>query len=203
MSRPLRIGAALVCVAVATLLVLFAIDVHAWSSRLPTDDLRFKRDAMARDLWQPHEILPFSHRILAIDDDLAYRRALREFRLSRTTEPVSSRAIGAHRIAAQIALTDVVDANHNPRIRSQVDNLLGVLAFGLGSQDIAERRAFFNNAITAFRNAVVFDPTNDDAFFNLEFALDQVRGQNDIQTRGSSESREHGTGGLKSTGHGY
>jgi hypothetical protein len=203
MTKPLRIGAALICVAVATLLVLFAVDVHAWSSRLPADDLRFKRDAMATKLWQPHEILPFSHRILAIDDDLAYRRALREFRLGRTTEPVSTRAIGAHRIAAQIALTDVVDANHSARIRSQVDNLLGVLAFGLGSQDIAERRAFFNNAITAFRNAVVFDPTNDDAFFNLEYALDQVRGQNDIQTRGSSESRQHGTGGLKSTGHGY
>lgn len=202
MNRELRIGAAGICVAAATLLVLFAIDVHSWSVRLPSDDLRFKRDAMATELWQAHEILPFSHRLLAIEDDLAYRRALREFRLGRTTEPISTRTIGAHRIAAQIALTDVLDANHNPPIRSQVENLLGVLAFGLAAQDIAERRAFFNNGITAFRNAVVLDPTNDDAFFNLEYALDQMRGQN-IQARGSSESRQHGTSGLKPSGHGY
>lgn len=203
MRMSVRICAAVACVAAATLLVLFAVDVHAWSSRLPADDLRFRRDPMTERLWDAREILPFSRGVLGIDDDLAYRRALREFRLGRNTEPVSTRAIGGHRIAAQIALTDVVDANHNPRIRSQIDNLLGVLAFGLGSQDIAERRAFFNNGITAFRNAVVLDASNDNAFFNLEYALDQARGVSDIQARGSSESRQHGTGGLKPTGHGY
>lgn len=203
MRMGVRIGAAVVCVAVATLLVLFAVDVHAWSSRLPADDLRFRRDPMTAKLWDASEILPFSHSILGIAEDLAYRRALREFRLGRTTEAVSTREIGVHRIAAQIGLTNVVDGNHNPRIQSQIDNLLGVLAFGLAAQDIAERRAFFNNGITAFRNAVVLDPTNDDAFFNLEYALDQARGVTDIQTRGSSESRQHGRGGLKPTGHGY
>jgi hypothetical protein len=189
----------------AALLVLIALDAHAWSTRLPADDLRYRRDASASHLWRPSEVVPgaFTRRVLGIGDDLAYRRALRDFRLGRVTEPVAAPAITNHRIAAQVELTHIADTSTNARIRSQVDNLLGVLGFGLGTQDFGQRKVFYNNAITAFRSAVVLDPTNDDAFFNLEFALDQVRSTGEQQAPGSAQLGHRGHAGLKPPGKGY
>ena len=54
----LRAGAAAVCVGAAVILVLLALDARAWSSRLPADDLRYRRDASAPKLWSPHELSP-------------------------------------------------------------------------------------------------------------------------------------------------
>jgi hypothetical protein len=201
----IRLGAALACLGAATLLVLFALDTHAWSSRLPADDLRYRRDASTGGLWRLHELAPggIARRVLGIEDDLDYRRGLRDFRIGRSTEPVSSPSITTHRIAAQVELTQIAATSTDPVLRSQADNLLGVLGFGLGTQDIGARNAFFNNAITAFRTAAVLDPSNDDAFFNLEYALDQLRGTGALQAPGSSQFGVRGQAGLKSPGRGY
>ena len=205
MKAALRAIGAVACVAAAVILVLVAVDAHAWSSRLPADDLRYRRDASSSALWKPAQVLPggVARHILGIDDDLAYRRALRDFRIGRVIEPVASPTLTSHRIAAQIELTHVADTNRDPRVRSQVDNLLGVLGFGLGSQDFGQRQAFFNNGITAFQNAVVGDPTNDDAFFNLEYALDQVQSTGEAPAQGSSQLGHRGGAGLKPPGKGY
>lgn len=205
MTATVRVGGAVLCVAVAAFLVLVAVDAHAWSSRIPADDLRYRRDASAHALWRPSQVLPggVSQGILGIGNALAYRRALRDFRLGRVIEPLADPSITNHRIAAQVELTHVADTNSNAQIRSQVDNLLGVLGFGLGSQDFGQRNAFFDNAITAFRNAVALDPGNDDAFFNLEFALDQVRSSGEQQAPGSSQLGHRGHAGLKPPGRGY
>jgi hypothetical protein len=204
-NAALRTIAACACVAAAAFLVLIALDAHAWSTRIPADDLRYRRDASVSRLWRPSEVAPggVTQSILGIGDDLAYRRALRDFRLGRVTEPVAAPAITNHRIAAEIELTHIADRSRNDRIRSQVDNLLGVLGFGLGTQDFGQRKAFYNNAITAFRGAVVLDPTNDDAFFNLEFALDQVRSTGEQQAPGSAQLGNRGHAGLKPPGKGY
>ena len=205
MTSVVRVAGAAFCLAVAAFLVLLAVDAHAWSSRLPADDLRYRRDASASALWRPSQLVPggVTGDILGIRDDLAYRQALQDFRLGRVTEPVAAPAITNHRIAAQVELTHVADTNANAHIRSQVDNLLGVLGFGLGSQDFGQRNAFFDNAITAFRSAIVLDPGNDDAFFNLEFALDQVRSSGEQQAPGSAQLGHRGHAGLKPPGKGY
>lgn len=205
MKLALRIGGAAVCAAAAVFLVLLAVDARAWSSRLPADDLRYRHDASAHHLWHVSEIAPdgLARGLLGIDDDLAYRRALRDFRRGRVTEPIASPEITTHRIAAQVELTHVADSNGSNAVRSQVDNLLGVLGFGLGSQDFGQRNAFFNNAITAFRNAVVLDPTDDDAFYNLEYALDQLQGAGQQPASGTSQSGHRGGAGLKPPGKGY
>jgi hypothetical protein len=201
----LRVVGAVVCVAAAVLLVLTAIDAHAWSSRLASDDLRYRRDASSSALWRPSEVSPggLARHILGIGDDLAYRRALRDFRIGRVTEPIASPIVTSHRIAAQIELTQVADTNGDARVRSQVDNLLGVLGFGLGSQDFGQRQAFFNNGITAFQNAVDLDSSNDDAFFNLEYALDQVQSTGETPAQGNSQLGHRGGAGLKPPGKGY
>ncbi|HZC29508.1 MAG TPA: hypothetical protein VE269_07180 [Gaiellaceae bacterium] len=204
MTAAARVVGAAVCVGAAVFLVLIALDAHAWSSRLPADDLRYRRDASAGALWKPDELTGgVARSILGIGDDLAYRRALRDFRLGRVTEPVAAPLITNHRIAAQVELTHVADASRDSHTRSQLDNLLGVLGFGLGSQDYGQRKVFYDNAITAFRSAVVLDPGNDDAFFNLEFALDQVRSTGEQQAQGSSQLGHRGHAGLKPPGRGY
>jgi hypothetical protein len=78
-----------------------------------------------------------------------------------------------------------------------------VLGFAMATQDAAQRETFLNNAITAFRQAIALDPTNDDALFNLEYALDQLKGSGEQQAGGSDKLGQGGRAGLKPTGHGY
>jgi hypothetical protein len=201
----LRIAGAVACTAAAVVLVLVAVDAHAWSARLAADDLRYRHDASESHLWQPKEVSPgdLTRHILGIGDDVSYRRALRDFRLGRLTEQVSSTSIADRRIAAQVELTHVADTDPDARVRSQADNLLGVLGFGLGAQDFGQHIAFFNNGIAAFQRAILLDPSNDDAYVNLEYALDQLLPPGDQQPKGSSEFGTHGGAGLKSPGRGY
>ena len=201
----LRAGAAAVCICAAVMLVLLALDARAWSSRLPADDLRYRRDASASKLWSPHELSPFGidRMVLGLGDDIAYRRALREFRIGRPLEPVFTTAATTHRVQAQIALTDVMATPGQATRASQAANLLGVLGFAMATQDTAQRETFLNNAITAFRQAIALDPGNDDALFNLEYALDQLKGSGEQQAGGSEKLGQRGKAGLKPTGHGY
>ncbi|TMK32290.1 MAG: hypothetical protein E6G64_07035 [Actinobacteria bacterium] len=204
-TAALRASSAAVCVAAAVLLVLLALDARAWSTRLPADDLRYRRDPSASALWKTHELSPFGldRSVLGIRDDIAYRRALREFRIGRPLEPVFSTATTTHRVQAQIALTDVMTAGGDAARASQAANLLGVLGFAMATQDVSQRATFLNNAITAFRQAIALDPANDDALFNLEYALDQLKGSGEQQAGGSDKRGTGGRAGLKPTGHGY
>jgi hypothetical protein len=201
----LRAGAAALCIGAAVVLVLLALDARAWSSRFPADDLRYRRDASASKLWSPRELSPFGldRSVLGIRDDVAYRFALREFRIGRPLELVFSTAATTHRVQAQIALTDVAQSRDHAGRASQAANLLGVLGFAMATQDAAQRETFLNNAITAFRQAIALDPTNDDALFNLEYALDQLKGSGEQQAGGSDKLGQGGRAGLKPTGHGY
>jgi hypothetical protein len=200
-----RAGAAALCIGVAVVLVLLALDARAWSSRFPADDLRYRQDASAHKLWSPRELSPFGldRSVLGIRDDVAYRLALREFRIGRPLEPVFSTAATTHRVQAQIALTDVAQTGGHAARASQAANLLGVLGFAMATQDTAQRETFLNNAITAFRQAIALDPKNDDALFNLEYALDQLKGSGEQQAGGSDKLGQRGRAGLKPTGHGY
>lgn len=197
--------AAAACLVAAAMLVLLALDARAWSSRLPADDLRYRRDPSTHGLWQPGQLAPFglARGVLGLGDDLAYRRALREFRIGRPLEPVFTTAVTTHRIEAQIKLTNVLANTRDAARASQAANLLGVLGFSMATQDVGQRATFLNNAVTAFRRAIVIDPANDDALFNLEYALDQLRGSGEQQAGGNNRLGQGGRAGLKPTGHGY
>jgi hypothetical protein len=201
----IRSGIAAVCLAAAVVLMLLALDARAWSGRFPADDLRYRRMPSAHALWRPTELTPFrfDRSVLGIGDDIAYRKALREFRIGRPLEPVFSTAVTTHRVMAQLALTHVVETTGNPKRASQAANLLGVLGFAMATQDVGQRATFLNNAITAFKQAIAFDASNDDALFNLEYALDQLKGGGEQQAGGSEKLGQRGNAGLKPTGHGY
>ena len=204
-GHAIRAGAAAVCVTVAVFLVLLALDARAWSSRLAADDLRYRHNATADGLWRVHELSPFGldRPLLGIGDDIKYRRALREFRVGRPLEPVFNPDITTHRVQAQIQLTDVAGGNVSAGRRAQAENLLGVLGFAMATQDVGQRATFLNNAISSFKHAIALQPGNDNALFNLEYALDQLKGSNEQQAGGNDKLGQRGQAGLKQTGHGY
>jgi hypothetical protein len=141
--------------------------------------------------------------VLGIADDLEYRNAMREFRQGRPLEPVFSTPVTTHRIQAQVDLTDFLQSSGDRVRGSQAANLLGVLGFAMATQDVGQRATFLNNAVTAFRKAIAIDPNNDDALFNLEYALDQLKGSGEQQASGNQRLGQRGNAGLRPGGHGY
>ena len=204
-TAALRLGGAVVCIAVATVLVLLAVDAHAWQTRMTADDLRFRANPLDRSLWQPEQRAPFglARQLLDLDDDLAYRRGVREFRAGRPTELTFSPRTTAHRAQAQIALTEAARDDPNALRASEEDNLLGVLGFALATQDTSQSKTFLNNSATAFRAAIDRDPRNEDALWNLEYALNQLKGNNPQEAGGRDRFGQRGDAGVKDPGRGY
>ncbi|MDQ3067460.1 MAG: hypothetical protein M3R12_09975, partial [Actinomycetota bacterium] len=91
---------------------------------------------------------------------------------------------------AQAALADVEE--DGGRGTSQVANLLGVLAL-LTPPDQAERPQVVRAAGSAYRRAIVLDPANDDAKFNLESILRLVGDQRNRGQGGGGSAGQDGT----------
>jgi tetratricopeptide (TPR) repeat protein len=203
--RVARAAAAVACLVAAAFLALVAIDAHAWGTRVPADDLRFRHAALGYHLWERDDLEPFgvARTALGIDDDLLYRRALRAFRVGRPREPLFRQGITTQRIRAQIALEKYFAAAHDDRRKAQAANLIGVLGFAAATQDVGQRVTFLNDAIASFKRAIALDPTNDDAYTNLEFALDQMKEAAEQQAGSGKRVGGSGGAGERDTGHGY
>ena len=77
MTRALTFSVALLALAGAGFVGLLASDVRHWEERLVRDDLSFRETPNRPDLFERQERIPgAARRLLAIDDDLAFRRAL-------------------------------------------------------------------------------------------------------------------------------
>jgi hypothetical protein len=202
----LRVILAGVALAGAALLLLLATDVRGWSARFAADDLRYRANPVPGDLWKPQQVAPFglARDILGINDDIKYRRALRSFRLGRPLESnLYSVKISTLRAEAQVQMAEVADHGNDLARRSQAANLLGVLGFAMAARDLDLRDTFLRDAVASFRQAIALDPTNDDALFNLEFALQEQNVSEEQQQRGSSDSNAGGNAGLKPPGSGF
>jgi hypothetical protein len=170
-SRLILAGAVLI---VAGVLVALAADVVRWGDAM-------KHDAHAKT------VVPFgsARRLLALDDDLALRRAVRLYRgvrgQARSYDPSRVRRA---RIGAEIALADVA-ASQSGAQASQADDLLGILAFAdatASSNDTSPFGSLFGDAtagsppsvqgsVGAFQSAVQLDGRNEAAKYNLELVL--------------------------------
>jgi hypothetical protein len=206
MSRTVRLGGAGACLVLAVLFLLFAADARTWGKRMAADDLRFAANPLPANLWQPTEVAPFgvARGVLGIDDDLQYRRAVKLFRLGRPRENLTGKLTAALRAQSQIALAAVSETGTDRRRRSQTANLLGILSFSLAVRDPSLTTTFLQNAVTNFRDAIALDPTNDDARFNLEYALFQLKGGEDQLPKGSDRPGDpRGSAGLSKPGRGY
>jgi len=172
--RALRLILAGAAVLIAGVLLALAADVLRW------------QDAMKGD-GRADTVVPFgaARRLLALDDDLALRGAVRLYSgvagQARAYDPTLVRRA---RIEAEVALADVASSQSGSQA-SQADDLLGILAFAdstAGSDTSSPFGSLFGDAtagtqpsvqgsVGAFQNAVLLDGRNEAAKYNLELVL--------------------------------
>ena len=135
------------------------------------------------------------------------RRAIQAFQLTRlqTTFYIQDPGLQAAKAKATLALVEVERKGPGNEARSTAANLLGVLAFQDARLDPSSAQTSLRRATLAFRRAILWDATNEDAKSNLELILRLAQTAN--QTRRAQEglfgnSRGHGTGaGRGGTGY--
>jgi hypothetical protein len=207
--RALALGAALLLLAAAGALVVLARDVHAWETRLAQDDVAFRYAPGRPGLWQAEERFPRStaRRLLGIEDDLAFRSAVRLFRIGRPRQlAYENPTLTAIRGKAQVELIEVGRVDPDPGRRSQAANLVGVLSLGVeGRESPQARQAFLESGVANFQTAIQLDDSNERAKYNLELALRrQETDAASLESAGAEVPRDNPSGaGLREGGSGY
>ena len=165
-----------VCVLVAVVLGLLAVDVRAWQTTVARDDLRFRALPAHKGLWRPSTILPGdpASTLIGTGRPLAYRRALQYFWYSRIgSNPEVRQDTPALRASAQQRIAELVSSAPTSKQRSDAANLLGVLVVttpATGSDKDAITQ-ILTSAAKYFQQAIAIDPANFDAKQNLELVL--------------------------------
>lgn len=171
--QALPLIAGVVLLGLATILVLFALDVRAWQRTFTESDLRFRAQRSHIDLWRSPATLPGdpARAALGLDDALSYRRATQLFWLSTAGASTGGKAdLAATRITAETDLQKLM-ANGATRVeRSNAANLLGVMTVE-APENSSTQKEEIATALRYFTQAVRADPTNYDAKLNLELLL--------------------------------
>jgi hypothetical protein len=175
-KRALALAGAALAAAAAVIALLLALDIRRYEHRIAADDASLAANPGRADLWRPAQIVPFgaAKEMLGLDDDLAYRHALRLFLLGKpwSTASVPSLQLVTYRNEAQVELARLVQHDPNPARRSRELNLLGALSTAAVSPlDPAHRLNALVRATLSYRDAVNADDSDDSAKFNLEVAL--------------------------------
>jgi hypothetical protein len=167
---------ALVCLGVAAVLVLLALDAHTWQRTVARDDVRFRALPAHRGLWRPATLLPAdpASAILGTGDAIAYRRTLQLFWYSRLgANPETRQDLPTLRAAAQRRLQDLMSGGRDAEQRSLAANLLGVLTVTtpVVRQDQGAITQVLKRSTAYFQHAIALDPANQEAKQNLELVL--------------------------------
>ena len=197
----LLIGAAASLVA-AVALVFLATDVSRWPGALEAGDARYRADPDEPGLWQPEELAPrrLARDLLALDDDLAYRRAVQGLRVARLEGPaVTDPNLSLLRSDAQARLLEIVETDGDSVRRSAAANLMGVVALVSLVAEEQDRAVLLSAAVRSFRRAIALDPENEDAKYNLELSLQRGR---ELQLSEAAGGRDPAPGGRGSRGAG-
>jgi hypothetical protein len=202
------VAGAVVCVALAALLTLLAADALRWHHALRADDVRYQ-EAPGSDLWNSGPFVPLgaARTILGVDDDLAFRRAVRALRLARledTTTPDTRLVL--QRAEAEVRLEAIAAGGGDPARRSRAMALLGVFHLATPVADAEEQATALKAAVANLQEAIALDPDTDEAKFNLEYALLQRRGG--LSATGGAAPNPSGSGSTTgaatgSSGSGY
>jgi hypothetical protein len=210
-SPPIALAlGALGCLALAAALAVLAVDVSRSTEAIDSGDVRFRSAPQAEGLWEPEEVVPFSaaRRALGVQDDIDFREALRALRLAGLDDPVvSDPEVAVRRNEAQARLDAIVATDADDSRRSRAAGLLGVLGLARFLYETQERGALLSETVANLRLAIALDPGNDDAKFNLEFALQQQRGLEVAETDAGQNAAPGGSGakgaGAGQPGSGY
>ena len=175
---------------------------RAGESALDSGDVRYRAAPQERDLWQPAQIVPFGagEALLGVDDDVAFREALRTLRLAGVAQAESSDPrLALRRSEARSLIAAIAEDDADRWRRSRAMSLLGAISFASALSDSQDQDALQRDALARFRGAIELDPDNDEAKANLEIALrrDAEAGESgggDDPTPGGQGARGAGAG---------
>jgi hypothetical protein len=178
MRRAVLAAAAAVSFALAAGLLLLARDVARWPDAIEAGDVRYRVAPRDADLWKPAQTVPFgtARELLAVEEDVAFRQALRTLRIAGVAEPtVSDPELVLRRNEARARLAAVAGSDRDARRRSRATGLLGVISYASALSIVENATPLLRDALVRFRGAIALDPDNDEAKTNLEFALQRDR----------------------------
>jgi hypothetical protein len=206
LRRGLLLAAAALCLAVATIAALAARDAGAWQSSLRAGDVQATGAHPGTSSWTTDETAPFglARRLLGIDDDLVFRRAVTLFHRAHTGIPSFDNGLAgtAVRVQAEAELAREIRTDPNRARASAAANLLGVLSVidatsPTGSQTPIERSIF------EFEDAIHLDQTNEQAKTNLELLYQLTSPPNTPRGSVKRQGRSHSGASASTPGHGY
>ena len=205
--RVLLLAGAGLCLALAAIAALTARDVGLWPAALRAGDVEAAAPATGTaPSWSADEDAPFglARRLLALDDDLAFRRTVVLFRRAHTRIPSFDTGLEGTglRVQAEAALAREIRNDRNRARQSAAANLLGVLAV-LDSSSGAEGSTSIQRAVFEFQDAVRLDPENEQAKTNLELLYQLTAPPNTPRGSIHRSERTHSGASAASPGHGY
>lgn len=173
-ARPI-LRKALPIVGLLTLAVLAALvarDAAAVQRGFDRSDLAFEAQPAAERLWKIDTRMPYARRMLGVEDDLLYRRALRAFAVdARRGDNPYDFARPAFRAEAQATLGSAERSDLATPLRSKAASLQGILTFEEATADPVNGPMLVKRSLDDFGRAVRIDPANEEAKYNLEFLL--------------------------------
>ncbi len=199
MRRIALVTGAVACVAASALLAVAAVDVTHVRNAVVADDLAFRAAPADTGLWGSTALVPLgtARTLLGVDDDLAFRRALRALRLALRDDPkVTDTKRVLQRADAEARLEAAAGDDGESARRSRASTLLGVLRLSTPVASPEERQAVQKVAVANLQEAIALDPGNDDAKYDLEFTLRRSRGAQTAQG-GATPNSSGGTGSSK------
>ena len=204
------VAGALVCMALAAGLALLATDIARWRDALPADDVRYRVSPEDADLWKARELIPLgmAKKALGLEEDLEFRQAVRALRVARLDETtVSDPELALLRNDAQARLEAIATGGTDPVRRSRAANLLGVLGLARLTSETQDRVDLLVSITSNLRLAIALDPSNDEAKYNLELALQRSSGIELAEGAGGANPSPGGSGvkgaGAGDPGNGY
>lgn len=179
-ERPwLRPAAGVVAVAAlvlaAAVLVALAADVLRWDRQIRDGDIAYGAGAAAS--WEPDTLFPrgVSSSLLGVEDDVAYRHAVDRFWRSEPRNPIRVFEDVTRRSAAERVLGQTFVDDGNRTRRSRLAVLRAALMLEEARNSPTQRQVFVRRAIEQLERAVILDPANDTAIYDLELALKLLR----------------------------
>jgi hypothetical protein len=204
--------AAVLCLVLAVGLALLARDVATTRSAVSDGDVEYRISPGKTGLWRTSTIVPFglAESLLGTSDDVALRRAVRAVFLARLGDPtvsVSDPQVALLRNEAQARLDEIVSNGKDRRQQSRAAGLLGVVGLARLQTETQDRAALIGATVAALQLAIALDPENDDAKYNLEYALQRARGLQLTEGAGGQNPLPGGSGstgaGAGDAGSGY
>jgi hypothetical protein len=189
-----------VAVAAGVLVALLAVDVGRWHAALANGDLRYARQPLGAYPWRADAILPFGagEGLLGVEHAVAYRRAVRLFRLGEPRAALPRPGAARLRAEAQALLAR---GARDPAEATLLGSLL--LASTAAATDRTTRLALLDRAAASFSAAIRADPENADAKYDLELALVRERRLEFTPAAGKGAAPSARGATHRRSGHGY